>query len=588
MKISTTGRIITVTTLGTIVLIAAMVGWAQAEVSAADRQRVRAGEITRALSDLRLVSFEFILHRPERARLQEQQTAAHLDLLLSDGPFRAGGPVHLAGRAARPRRGRAPALRGAARPARRDADADADVVANRRYLAQLTTRLLLQHQEMASDALLLADHTRARIDAAQGRLIFVILGGLALMAVTTAVAAWLIHCKVLRPVRRIEEGTREVAAGNLDFRLNLASNDEIGQMARNFDAMTDALRSSFEQIERSNHELAALNKEMEAFSYSVSHDLRAPLRSMDGFSLSLLEDYGDKLDDEGRDSLVRIRNASQRMGRLIDELLGLARVTRTELKVRQVDLSAMVREIAESLQQRQPERSVQWQIDDGIEVRADRALLHIALQNLLENAWKFTARTDEPLIRVGTVEHEGQPACFVADNGVGFDMAYADRLFGAFQRMHHENEFPGTGIGLAIVQRIFHRHEAAHLGSLGAGPRAPLSTSSSGTHTMNDPDKVILLVEDNPDDEALTLRALRRSHLLNPIEVARDGVEALDFLFARNAHAARAAEPLPTLVILDSSFPSWTAWACSRPSAASRARASCRWSSSRPRRRSAT
>jgi signal transduction histidine kinase len=458
MKISTSGRIITATTLGTIVLIAAMVGWAQAEVSAADRQRLRAGEITRALSNLRLVSFEFILHRPERARLQEQQAAAHLDQLLSNGPFARSDPsASLA------------ALRERAAAAHRlftelvtppGVDADADIVANQRYLAQLTTRLLLQHQEIANDSFQLVDYTRERIDAAQRRLIFVILGGLALLAVTTAVAAWLIHSKVLRPVRRIEEGTREVAMGNLDFRLDFASRDEIGQMARNFDAMTDALRGSFAQIERSNHELAALNKEMEAFSYSVSHDLRAPLRSMDGCSLSLLEDYGDKLDEEGRDSLVRIRNASQRMGRLIDELLGLARVTRTELKVREVDMSAMVREIAESLQQRQPERSVQWQIDDGIEVRADRALLHIALQNLLENAWKFTARTDEPLIRVGTVEHEGEPACFVADNGVGFDMGYADRLFGAFQRMHHESEFPGTGIGLAIVQRIFHRHEA--------------------------------------------------------------------------------------------------------------------------------
>ena len=456
MKISTTGRIITATTLGTIVLIAAMVGWAQAEVSAADLQRLRAGEITRALSNLRLVTFESILHRPERARLQEQQAAAHLDQLLSNGPFAQADPstslVALRERAAAAHR----LFTELVRPG---VDSDVDVVAEQRYLAQLTTRLLLQHQEIANDAFQLSDHTRARIDAAQRRLIFVILGGLALLALTTAVAAWLIHGKVLRPVRHIEEGTRQVAAGNLDFQLDFSSNDEIGRMARNFDAMTDALRGSFAQIERSNHELGALNKEMEAFSYSVSHDLRAPLRSMDGFSLSLLEDYSDKLDDEGRDSLVRIRNASQRMGRLIDELLGLARVTRTELKVRQVDLSAMVREIAESLQQRQPERSVQWQIDDGIEVRADRALLHIALQNLLENAWKFTARTNEPVIRVGTVAHEGQPACFVADNGVGFDMSYADRLFGAFQRMHHESEFPGTGIGLAIVQRIFRRHE---------------------------------------------------------------------------------------------------------------------------------
>jgi light-regulated signal transduction histidine kinase (bacteriophytochrome) len=121
----------------------------------------------------------------------------------------------------------------------------------------------------------------------------------------------------------------------------------------------------------------------------------------------------------------------------------------------------MAREIAESLQQRQPHRPVRWQVDDGLHVRADRALLHIALENLLENAWKFTAHTDEPVIRVGTAEHDGKPAYFVADNGAGFDMGYADRLFGAFQRMHHEREFPGTGIGLAIVQRIFHRHEAA-------------------------------------------------------------------------------------------------------------------------------
>jgi light-regulated signal transduction histidine kinase (bacteriophytochrome) len=156
---------------------------------------------------------------------------------------------------------------------------------------------------------------------------------------------------------------------------------------------------------------------------------------------------------------VRIRNASQRMGRLIDELLGLSRVTRTELNMRAVNLSAMAREIAESLQQRQPQRAVHWSIEDGIVVRADRALLQIAMQNLLENAWKFTAKTEGAAISVGAVDDNGARACFVSDNGVGFDMTYADRLFGAFQRMHHESEFPGTGIGLAIVQRIFRRHE---------------------------------------------------------------------------------------------------------------------------------
>jgi signal transduction histidine kinase len=459
MKISTSGRIVTATSIGTILIIAAMVAWAHAEVSAADLQRVRAGEITRALSNLRLVTFEFILHRVERARLQEALAAEHLDRLLSNGPFKQAQPAEalaeLRERSAAAHRLFTELLD------RHDGGSGLDAEVSHRFQTQLTTRLLLQHQEIAGDAFQLVEYTRARIDDAQRRLFLVIVIGLALVAMTTGVAAWVIHQKVLRPVRRIEEGTREVAAGNLAFRLDLPANDEIGRMARNFDAMTDALGASFAQIERSNQELAALNKEMEAFSYSVSHDLRAPLRSMDGFSLSLLEDYGDKLDDEGRDSLVRIRNASQRMGRLIDELLGLARVTRTELKIRQVDLSAMAREIAESLQQRQPHRPVRWQVDDGLRVRADRALLHIALENLLENAWKFTTHTEAPVIRVGTTEHEGKPAYFVADNGAGFDMGYADRLFGAFQRMHHESEFPGTGIGLAIVQRIFHRHEAA-------------------------------------------------------------------------------------------------------------------------------
>ncbi|HEY1391750.1 MAG TPA: ATP-binding protein, partial [Methylibium sp.] len=212
-------------------------------------------------------------------------------------------------------------------------------------------------------------------------------------------------------------------------------------------------------IERKNEELAALNKEIEAFNYSVSHDLRAPLRSMDGFSLALLEDYGEQLDDEGKDSLNRIRAASQRMGRLIDELLGLSRVTRTELAIRAVDLSPIAREIAESLRRQSPQRQVQWVIDEGIVVQADRALMQIAMQNLLENAWKFTGKIENAVIRVGAVEHDGVMDCFVADNGVGFDMAYADRLFGAFQRLHHENEFSGTGIGLAIVQRILRRHE---------------------------------------------------------------------------------------------------------------------------------
>jgi signal transduction histidine kinase len=218
-------------------------------------------------------------------------------------------------------------------------------------------------------------------------------------------------------------------------------------------------QAEFARIERSNQELAALNEELKAFSYSVSHDLRAPLRAMDGFSLALLEDYGDKLDDEGKDTLNRIRAASQRMGYLIDDILRLSQVTRADLNLAQIDLSAIAREIADALDRNSAGRTVQWEIEACLSIRADPALLRIAMQNLLQNAWKFTGRTDKPVIRVGALQRNGKTVYFVADNGVGFDMAHAANLFGAFQRLHHVDDFPGTGIGLAIVQRIIRRHD---------------------------------------------------------------------------------------------------------------------------------
>lgn len=202
-----------------------------------------------------------------------------------------------------------------------------------------------------------------------------------------------------------------------------------------------------------------MNRELEAFSYSVSHDLRGPLRSMDGFSLVLIEDYGDKLDEEGKDALQRIRAASQRMGNLIDDLLRLSQVTRAELNVTGVDMSAIAWDIADALDREQPDRSTKWEIQPGLSVHADLALTRIAMQNLLQNAWKFTGRSGQPVIRVGALERDSKTIFFVADNGVGFDMAHAANLFGAFQRLHHVDDFPGTGIGLAIVQRIIRRHD---------------------------------------------------------------------------------------------------------------------------------
>ncbi len=215
------------------------------------------------------------------------------------------------------------------------------------------------------------------------------------------------------------------------------------------------LNETLEQrvIERT-HELEAANKELEAFSYSVSHDLRAPLRAIDGFSLALLEDYAANLDADGQNYLTRVRLGSQRMAQLIDDMLKLSRITRTEFVRETVDLSQVATEISERLRESQPERGVTFNIQPGVTVYGDERLLRVALENLLGNAWKFTSKRDTSEISFGRDSAE----YFIRDNGAGFDMAYADKLFGAFQRLHSTADFEGTGIGLATVQRVIRRH----------------------------------------------------------------------------------------------------------------------------------
>ena len=215
-------------------------------------------------------------------------------------------------------------------------------------------------------------------------------------------------------------------------------------------------------LEDANHELEATNRELEAFSYSVSHDLRAPLRSIDGFSQILVEDYADEIDEEGRDYLTRVRSASQRMGTLIDDILGLSRVTRGSMERKRLDLGALAEEVAEELREARPERKVEFSAQKGLEVWGDPKLLRVALVNLIGNAWKFTAKKPEARVEFGLSErlsHRGRvPVYYVRDNGAGFDEAYSAKLFGAFQRLHRADEFEGTGIGLATVQRVVRRH----------------------------------------------------------------------------------------------------------------------------------
>jgi len=219
-----------------------------------------------------------------------------------------------------------------------------------------------------------------------------------------------------------------------------------------------ALRVLTSQLRQRSEAAEAANRELEAFSYSVSHDLRAPLRSVDGFSLALLEDYGAQLDEQAHSHLVRIRNATTRMARLIDDLLQLSRVNRGELAREDVDVSALAARVVADRRRQEPARSVAVTIQPKMTASADPRLLRIVLENLIENAWKFTGRCEHAAIEVGCHRSKNESAFSVRDNGAGFDPAYADKLFGAFQRLHAVTDFPGTGIGLATVQRIVHRH----------------------------------------------------------------------------------------------------------------------------------
>jgi len=205
-------------------------------------------------------------------------------------------------------------------------------------------------------------------------------------------------------------------------------------------------------------QLQAVNRELEAFSYSVSHDLRTPLRSIDGFSQALAEDYGEHLDAVGHDYLTRVRRAAQRMGLLIDDLLRLARVTRADMTHRHINLSALADEVTEYLCKHKGYSAAALTVQAGMAGHGDPALLRIVLENLLDNAWKYSSKIPQPKIVLGCLAEADRVVYFVRDNGAGFDMAYVNKLFGAFQRLHRDEEFSGTGVGLATVKRIVHRH----------------------------------------------------------------------------------------------------------------------------------
>ena len=324
--------------------------------------------------------------------------------------------------------------------------------------------------------LYLASDTKAVSDALRlSGIIALVVLAIALLAAYALAAA--LQGRISAPILALAE-TATAASTRQDYSLRAPKfgEDELGTLTDAFNQMLGRIEEQKKELqhhamrleqrvaertrelEKRAAELLAANSELDAFAYSVSHDLRAPLRSIDGFSQVLLEDYGAQLDDAGRDSLHRVRAASQRMATLIDDLLKLARVTRTEMRTERVDLSGLARDIVGEIQRTTPDRQVDFAIAPGLEAEGDTQLLRVVLDNLLRNGWKYTGKQPQPRVEFTAMDENGDRVFVIKDNGAGFDMTYADKLFGVFQRLHSSAEFEGTGVGLATVRRIINRH----------------------------------------------------------------------------------------------------------------------------------
>lgn len=341
------------------------------------------------------------------------------------------------------------------------AELDADVQEMSRLRAEFTA--LREAAATPDRSRLAAAFRSARATYRESLIIDIAVASVALLVM--GLLSWLIVRSAVRSLRAVAEGVARLAQGELGQPIEILTDDEFGALAREANRTAERLREYLEQeralldeAQRQTRAAETAAKELESFSYSVSHDLRAPLRAIDGFSQAIAEDEAERLSPKGLDYLRRVRAAAQRMAELIDDMLRLSRVSRAEFKKERVDLAQIAASVIADLRRADPDRAVTFVIADEIPAEADARLIKITLENLLGNAWKFTSKTSSPRIEIGIEETDGERVYTVRDNGAGFDMKYADALFGAFRRLHSDKEFPGTGIGLATVQRIIQRH----------------------------------------------------------------------------------------------------------------------------------
>jgi signal transduction histidine kinase len=330
----------------------------------------------------------------------------------------------------------------------------------------------------------LADAARQESQHAYDRFVRVV--AITLVGVLTVVVALSVFLSrwITRPVERLASSVERIGTGNLDQQVDVSGPAELVRIGSAVEDMRERLVTQISQTEQAAADLAEANAELETFSYSVSHDLRAPLRAIDGFSRALLEDAGDQLDEVAQGHFARIRAATLRMATLIDDLLQLSRLSRMAPVLGDVDVSANAQSVIDDLRAAEPERAVEVTIQPGLHALADPALANVVLENLLGNAWKFTANEDDA--RIELVGEGGAPDTIfaVVDNGAGFDQAYADKLFAPFQRLHTDREFPGTGIGLATVARVVRRHGGSIAASGQVGHGATIRFTFSPTATL--------------------------------------------------------------------------------------------------------
>jgi signal transduction histidine kinase len=446
-------RITTAASLAAIPVLALVLSWALLESFRASDKAELAGAMMREQYERSLLRDEYLSYREARVLKQWEAKTAMLskDLERAAGEFHA--PEHretisemtqLMHRTTLLFRGIVERDEGSARGERKRELAE-------EFRSRATTQLRFQAHELYLRAGRLATSASARFHETQRRTALIVVLLFLLVFANILVNNRVVSVTLARRITLLRDGAEQVAAGALDHRIGIQGNDELAELGESFDRMTGQLQQHVAALEVSNREL-------ESFSYAVSHDLRAPLRSVAGFSQAALEDYGEKLDAKGRQYLELASEAAREMGQLIDDLLGLSRVSRVEMERCPVDLSALARSIVDELRRAEPDRSVEVEVAPELIAEGDPTLLRLVLDNLLRNSWKFTSRHPTARITVGLAHDRGRDAFFVSDDGAGFEMAYVEKLFQPFQRLHRTIEFPGTGIGLATVNRIVRRH----------------------------------------------------------------------------------------------------------------------------------